>query len=98
MARGELTEEEARIHPRKNVLTRAVGVENDILVDTGRFAIEPGDVLLLATDGLMNMVPEAEMIAILSRQEGNAAQALVDAALASGGRDNVTAIVVVHAS
>lgn len=98
VARGELTEEEARIHPRKNVLTRAVGVENDILVDTGRFAIEPGDVLLLATDGLMNMVPEAEMIAILSRQEGNAAQALVDAALASGGRDNVTAIVVVHAS
>lgn len=97
VAQGELTEEEARIHPQKNVLTRAVGVEADIIVDTGRFTVQSGDVLLLATDGLMNMVQEPEICAILGRQEGDVARALIEAALASGGRDNVTAVVVVYA-
>ena len=97
VAQGELTEEEARIHPQKNVLTRAVGVEADIIVDTGRFTVQPGDILLLATDGLMNMVQEPEICAILGRQEGDVARALIEAALASGGRDNVTAVVVVYA-
>ncbi len=95
---GEITEAEARNHPQKNMLTRAVGVEEELEVDSGRFEVTPGDILLLATDGLMNMVSEDRMTAILEQAQENPARALVDAALASGGRDNVTAVVVVYAS
>ena len=95
---GEITEAEARNHPQKNMLTRAVGVEEELEVDSGCFEVTPGDILLLATDGLMNMVPEDRMIAILEQEQENPARALVDAALESGGRDNVTAVVVVYAS
>lgn len=93
---GELTEEEARIHPQKNMLTRAVGVEEALDVDSGRFALQPGDILLLATDGLMNMVSEEEITRILQQVQQDPAKALVEAALQSGGRDNVTAVVVVY--
>lgn len=91
---GEITEAEARNHPQKNMLTRAVGVEEELEVDSGSFAVATGDVLLLATDGLMNMVPEDEIAAILSRNDEDPAKSLVAAALHYGGRDNVTAVVV----
>ena len=94
---GEITEAEARNHPQKNMLTRAVGVEEELEVDSGSFAVAAGDVLLLATDGLMNMVPEDEIAAILSRNDEDPAKSLVAAALHYGGRDNVTAVVVVYA-
>ena len=94
---GELTEAEARIHPQKNMLTRAVGVEESLEVDSGCFDVSEGDVLLLATDGLMNMVSEEEIVAILQQGEADPARALVESALRSGGRDNVTAVVVVYA-
>lgn len=94
---GEITEAEARNHPQKNMLTRAVGVEEELEVDSGSFAVAVGDVLLLATDGLMNMVPEDEIAAILSRNDEDPAKSLVAAALHYGGRDNVTAVVVVYA-
>jgi PPM family protein phosphatase len=94
---GEITEAEARNHPQKNMLTRAVGVEEELEVDSGSFAVATGDVLLLATDGLMNMVPEDEIAAILSRNDEDPAKSLVAAALHYGGRDNVTAVVVVYA-
>lgn len=93
---GELTEAEARIHPQKNMLTRAVGVEEALEVDSGRFDVRVGDILLLATDGLMNMVSEEEIVSILQQGEQDLARALVEAALRSGGRDNVTAVVVVY--
>ena len=101
VSKGELTAEEARSHPQRNMLLRAVGVERDLQVDTGSFSLHPGDRLLLATDGLMNMVEEASMAEILRKAAeagpgSDPAQALVQRALAAGGSDNVTVIVVVY--
>lgn len=93
---GEITEAEARIHPQKNMLTRAVGVAEALEVDSGRFDVRTGDILLLATDGLMNMVREEEIASILQQGQQDPARALIEAALRSGGRDNVTAVVVVY--
>ena len=91
---GSITEAEARKHPRKNVLTRAVGVEPDVEVDTGRLALQKGDTLLLATDGLTNMVEDADIARILLEHPKDPAYALGTAANDAGGRDNITAVVV----
>ncbi|MBR2733770.1 MAG: Stp1/IreP family PP2C-type Ser/Thr phosphatase [Selenomonadaceae bacterium] len=90
--RGELSAEAARTHPMKNVLTQAVGAMDDIQVDAGNFPVQGGDIFLLCTDGLTNMVDDATIAKILQNAE-NPADALIDAALAAGGRDNVTVIV-----
>lgn len=98
---GTITEEEARVHPQKNVLTRAVGVLPEVEVDTGAFLVKDGDIFLLATDGLMKMMEDREIAASLVTKRGsgeNLAQLLVNRALSVGGVDNVTAIVVVYAS
>ncbi len=99
---GKLTEEEARSHPQKNMLLRAVGVEKGLEVDKGSFPLHEGDILLLATDGLMNMVSDQEIEKQLfcaseaSPEGGSPAKELVRQALAAGGFDNVTVIVVVY--
>ena len=94
VAKGELTEAEARVHPKKNMLLRAVGVDEHLLIDTGSFAIRSGDVLLLATDGLMKSVSDAEIATVLTGNGKDTARILVDMALAAGARDNVTVVVV----
>lgn len=94
---GEITKEEARSHPQKNVLLRAVGTEETIEVDTGSFTLEAGDVLLLASDGLMNMVRDEGIQLVLSGSEEDKAESLVKKAVEAGGKDNVTAIVVEYA-
>lgn len=91
--RGEITPEEARVHPMKNVLTQAVGVVENISVDTANFPVESGDTFLLCTDGLTNMVDD-ENIAKILQGASNPADALIDAALSAGGRDNISVIVV----
>lgn len=90
---GTITREEAKNHPRKNVLMRAVGVDEELVVDTGSFALQQGDRILLCSDGLTNMVDNKEIQCLLQQEEDPAA-ALVAAALAAGGLDNVTAVVV----
>lgn len=95
VANGTITPEEARVHPRKNMLTRAVGVAPQLKVDTGSFALQPGDQLLLATDGLMKHLTDEAIAASLAAETADPAQALVHGALNAGGSDNVTAIVVV---
>lgn len=92
---GTITKEEARRHPKKNVLTRAVGVEAHVDVDAGRFALQKGDVLLLATDGLTNMIGDAEIARLIREHPNDPAYALGAAANDAGGRDNITAVVVV---
>ena len=95
VANGSITPEEARIHPQRNVLMRAVGVEEELLVDTGQLELFPGDCLLLCTDGLTNMVTNEEIREILLQENHeDKAAVLIRKALAGGGRDNVTAIVV----
>lgn len=91
--RGEITPEEARVHPMKNVLTQAVGAVENIFVDTANFQIESGDTFLLCTDGLTNMVDDDSIKNIL-QSAPNPADALIDAALNAGGRDNISVIVV----
>ena len=71
--------------------------EETIEVDTGSFTLEAGDVLLLASDGLMNMVRDEGIQLVLSGSEEDKAESLVKKAVEAGGKDNVTAIVVEYA-
>lgn len=90
--RGEISAEEARVHPMKNVLTQAVGALANLKIDTANFPIERGDIFLLCTDGLTNMVDDATVAKIL-QTAANPAEALIDVALQAGGKDNVSVIV-----
>lgn len=90
--RGEITAEEARFHPMKNVLTQAVGAMANLHVDADNFPARSGDKFLLCTDGLTNMVSDADIKRILQTAD-NPADALIEAALEAGGKDNVTVIV-----
>ena len=91
--RGEITPEEARVHPMKNVLIQAVGAVDELFIDTASFTVEGGDTFLLCTDGLTNMVEDATIAEIL-KNAPNPADALINAALQAGGRDNISVIVV----
>ena len=91
--KGEITEAEARVHPMKNILTQAVGAVEELEVDTASFSVNIGDIFLLCTDGLTNMVDDIEIAEILSASE-NPAESLIQAALQNGGSDNISVIVV----
>jgi protein phosphatase len=92
---GKITTEEARNHPNRNMLTRAVGVEKDLEVDTGRFGIEKDDVLLLCTDGLTTVVSDEKICEILlADTEYDKAAMLIKAAMDADSHDNITAVVV----
>jgi PPM family protein phosphatase len=95
MRAGQLSEAEAEHHPQRNVVTRVLGAEPDVEVDTFTLQGEPGDVVLLCTDGLNTMIDDATIGRIMA--DGRSAEAtareLVRAALAAGGEDNVTALV-----
>lgn len=92
---GEITQEQARSHPARHVLTQAIGIPGELEVDTGAGSLLPGDVLLLCTDGLMAVMDEKEVGDLLSRtSSGQAAQLLVQVANERGAPDNVTAITV----
>lgn len=90
---GELTPEQARVHPMRNVLTQAVGAISEIYIDVANFPAKFGDVFLLCTDGLTNMVDD-DAIARILQTEPNPADALIEAALDAGGKDNISVIVV----
>jgi PPM family protein phosphatase len=94
---GDLTRDQAAEHPQKNLITRALGAEEEVEVDTVVLPVEAGDRLLLCSDGLTDMVPEANIGEILADSPGNPekpARTLVSAALDAGGSDNVTVVVV----
>jgi serine/threonine protein phosphatase PrpC len=92
---GEITEAEAEVHPHKNVLTRALGTDEEVEVDEDSIALVDGDRLLLCSDGLTGMVTEDQIQAILenSDQPQQAADRLVKAANRAGGIDNITVVV-----
>jgi serine/threonine protein phosphatase PrpC len=92
---GVLTAQEAERHPMANVITRAVGTQDSLALDQISDALAPGDIFLVCTDGLSKMVPEPEIAAILGRNAiADQPAALIEAAIAHGGADNVTAVVV----
>ena len=90
--RGQLTAQEADEHPQRSIITRALGPEPDVVVDTRSWRGAAGDVFLLCSDGLTSMIPEPQVADIL-RGAGSlseAGHALIDAANEAGGRDNIT--------
>jgi PPM family protein phosphatase len=93
---GEITEAEADVHPHKNVLTRALGTDEQVEVDEDSIALADGDRLLLCSDGLTGMVTEDQIQAILenSDQPQQAADRLVKAANRAGGIDNISVVVI----
>jgi protein phosphatase len=93
---GQITADEARVHPSRSIITRALGSDPDMYAD--HFSIEAtnGDRVILCSDGLSSMIPDSEIesLAISSATPQQAADNLVSAALTAGGADNVTVIVV----
>ena len=92
--RGQLTAQEADEHPQRSIITRALGPEPDVAVDTRSWRGAAGDVFLLCSDGLTSMISEAQVADIL-RGAGSlseAGHALIDAANEAGGRDNITVV------
>ncbi len=94
LERGDITEAEAKVHPYRNVITRALGPEPDVLCDSFLVELEAGDVLLLCTDGLMATEKDGEIeSAVMEEPDGGACvKRLIALALSRGAPDNVTAV------
>ena len=93
---GEITADEARVHPSRSVITRALGSDPDMYADHFTLDVERGDRIIVCSDGLSSMVPDEtiESLALSSATPRDCVDTLVSAALAEGGHDNVTVIVV----
>ena len=94
--RGRITEEEARHHPHSNILLRTVGTERDVEIDLFRLDVEPGDRILMCSDGLWGEVEDRDIESILNSYADprTAARELVRASHQGGGKDNVTLMIV----
>lgn len=93
---GEIKKEEARKHPDKNIITRAIGARADVEIDFFDVKLEPDTKIIMCSDGLSNMVSDEEMQELLGRYgpEENPAQLLLDRANHNGGKDNIAVIVI----
>ncbi|WP_093637660.1 PP2C family protein-serine/threonine phosphatase [Paraburkholderia aspalathi] len=92
---GVITDEEARHHPAQHMITRAVGATDVLELDDDAIEVADGDVFLLCSDGLSNEISDEEILGVLTTVTcERASDELVDLAIARGGRDNVTAVVV----
>jgi protein phosphatase len=92
---GNITRDEAYVHPKRNLLTRAVGTSCLITVDTGFVQWKPGDIVLMCTDGLTNMVSEQNICTLMQRTDceiSSIVEQLVNQAKDAGGFDNITVI------
>ena len=94
--RGEISQADARIHPNKNIITRALGTDNDVTVDFFELETDKVDRVLLCSDGLTNMVDEQEMLDIILRSDDLkiAVKTLVEKANKYGGKDNISVILI----
>jgi PPM family protein phosphatase len=92
--RGKLTEEQAAEHPQRSIITRALGPEPDVEVDTWTYPARAGDVVLLCSDGLTSMISEERVREVLAAHDNldAAADALIHEANEAGGRDNITVV------
>lgn len=93
---GEITAAQARVHPERNVITRAIGSDLDPRADVWMVPLHPGDVVVACTDGVTGEVDDDELAALVATggRPAELASRLVAAAVAAGGRDNATAVVV----
>ena len=93
---GNITAEEARTHPRRNVITRALGVDENVPCDIFKPRLSRGDMLLLCSDGLTNMLEDREIFEFSKENADplSLGRALMDEALARGATDNVTIVII----
>ena len=93
---GEISRDDARNHPDKNIITRALGAGRDVDVDFFDVRLTPGDILLLCSDGLSNMVPDEDIrqVILTSEMLEEAGRRLVSMANDNGGRDNIAVVLV----
>ena len=95
LSEGELTKEEARVHPGRQFVFQCIGGSGEFEADTGSFKIREGDLLLLSTDGLHDEVPEEKIVRILESkiELKEKLESLVSTALDTGGKDNIAVVV-----
>ena len=95
--KGLITPQEAKHHPKRNYITRALGTGDHVIVDLAQIALEPGDVFFLCTDGLSNHLEDRDILELTQSDCGweEKLQQAVQAALDDGGSDNITAMYVV---
>ena len=92
---GKISEDAAKTHPNKNMITRALGVSLRVDIDFLETKIKPKEALLLCTDGLTNMVEDETIQKVLEEEKGqNVCDRLIDMANDAGGMDNITVVVV----
>lgn len=91
---GRITQDEAKNHPNKNIITHAIGIEQNTKLDYNSVRLVKGEMILMCSDGLSNLVEDTEMAEILYKTEFyDAPQALINCALEHGGTDNITAVI-----
>ena len=91
---GEITQQQARIHPDRNRITRALGVEAEVQVDVASIPVQIGDEILLCSDGLSNQLSDEMIVQVLSKYSiYEQPEALIQLANQNGGPDNITAVV-----
>ncbi len=90
---GKITPDEAKVHPERNIITRAVGIENFVDVDINIVDVGENDVVLLCTDGLSGSVEESDISRIIKEDIVSSSDKLITFALENGSRDNITAVV-----
>ena len=94
---GEIKREEARFHPNKNVITRALGANSLVVADYFELTVNEGDTILLCSDGLSNMLDDSEIKEIITSYDSDiegAANKLVECANTNGGKDNIAIVLV----
>ncbi len=90
---GEITHEEAKMHPNKNIITRALGISKDVDVDYSMKTKKPGDSIIICTDGLTNYLDQKEILEYFKSEKGEAlVDGLISAANERGGADNITVV------
>lgn len=93
---GSITKEDAKHHPQKNVITRAIGTDKEVSADIYEFSICEGDIILLCSDGLVNMVEDEKILSVITRTKSfeETADKLIAEAENAGGSDNITVILI----
>ncbi len=91
--RGEITEDEAKHHPIKNYITRALGVKDRISVDFTTEDFEEDDIIFLCSDGLSNMIESDSLKELIKCADDDTCKKLIDTANSNGGKDNITVVI-----
>ena len=95
LQKGAISTEEAKNHPQKNLITKAIGMEKNIEIELNEIEVNSGDLFLICSDGLTGMLSDEEILHIIQKKKSNiqkCAEELVKAAKSNGGHDNITVI------